>query len=299
MLEKIRLGLRYPEKIKRKARIQLARRLTSPNYETVQFLAEDWDTLLILDACRYDLFAEHNPFEATPKKVYSNASHTREFLEQNFGSSDLPDTVYVTASPQVTNCDASFAHVEHVWRNHWSDEHRTVLPEAVTDAALAANEQFPNKRLIVHYMQPHYPFIGPTGEEIGQHATFTGGKPGRKYASVWEQLAASQIDEHTIKRAYAENLELVLPNVCDLADSLTGKTVITSDHGNLFGKRVTALPFEIYGHPRGVHDPELTAVPWLELPYEERRTISSSERLSEESFESDEVDERLRDLGYV
>lgn len=299
MIQKIRLGLRYPEKIRRKVRIQLARWLTKQNYETVQFLEKDWDTLLVLDACRYDLFAEHNPFEVSPKKVYSNASHTREFLSRNFGSADLPDTVYVTASPQVTNCDASFAHVEHVWRDSWSDEHRTVLPEVVTNTALKVNKRFPNKRLIVHYMQPHYPFIGPTSDELGQHATFTGGNFGRNYASVWEQLAAGQVDEQTVRKAYAENLEIVLPEVYDLVDFLTGKTVITSDHGNLFGKQVTTLPFEIYGHPRGVHDSELAAVPWLELPYEERRTISSSEQLFDRSFETDEVDERLRDLGYV
>jgi len=28
------------------------------------------------------------------------------------------------------------------------------------DAAIEAYEQFPNKRLIIHFMQPHGPFIG-------------------------------------------------------------------------------------------------------------------------------------------
>lgn len=297
--EKSKIAVRNPEAIRRKIRIGLARHLTSAEYNTIQFLQREWDTLVILDACRYDFFEEYNPFSEKPEKVHSNASHTREFLKRNFGTKEFPDIVYVTASPQLTACEASFAHVEHVWRDQWSDEHRTVLPEAMTDAALAMNEQFPNKRLVVHYMQPHYPFIGPTGEEIGHHATFTGGRRSRKYASVWEMLATGNVKEETVREAYAENLEIALPEVRRLVDALSGKTVITSDHGNLFGKKVTPLPFNLYGHPQGVRDPELTAVPWLELPYSERRQISSSNNLSEESLHTDKVDERLQDLGYL
>ncbi|WP_312911793.1 hypothetical protein [Natronosalvus caseinilyticus] len=240
--------------------------------------------------------AEIDPFEISVGKVHSNSSHTREFIKRNFTGVDCRDTVYVTASPQFADFELSFAHIEHVWQNNWNENIRTVRPEHVTKAAIDLDNEYPNKRLIIHYMQPHYPFIGPTGREIDEQATF-GPNRESKYSSVWVQLSAGQISEATVRTAYRENLELVLSEMDRLQSELTGKIVLTSDHGNLYGKRVCWLPIRIYGHPPGIHDPELTAVPWVEFPYEERRSIvSANESATNVEFES--VDQRLRDLGY-
>jgi len=90
--------------------------------------------------------------------------------------------------------------------------------------------------------------------------------------------------------AYIENFELVLPHIKDIATDIDGKTVITSDHGNSFGR------FGVYGHPPGLYLADLVAVPWLELPYDERRPLSKGDIYSTDTTKA--VKKQLRDLGY-
>ena len=268
--------------------------VTKQDYETINYGEEDWDNLIILDACRHDLMEVENPFDTEVKAVNSNAPNTVDFLKKNFAGEN-PDTVYVTASPQVTRFGGEFAHMEHVWQDHWDDEHKTVFPEDVTDAALRINEEYPDKKLIVHYMQPHYPFIN---SEIDQ-GSFSGEMGGVEKLSIWEQLYAGKVDKQQVKEEYRENLRIVLPEVKRLVEHLKGKTVITSDHGNLFGKKVSFLPFKVYGHPPGIKDEELTRVPWIELGFDERKKISKSDEVGdEENLEEEEIKQKLADLGY-
>jgi hypothetical protein len=269
--------------------------MTSEDFETVNFNEEDWDNLIILDACRFDIMQKYNPFDTDVGFVYSNASHTHEFLEKNFADQYL-DTVYVTSSPQVAQFGGEFAHVEHVWKECWNDEHNTVMPEDVVEAALEIAEKYPDKRLIVHFMQPHFPFID---SEIEQ-GSFRGSDQGRKLPSVWEKMYAGEVDKDIVKQDYEHNLELALPEVERLIDNLKGKTVVSADHGNLFGKKLTSLPIKTYGHPVHVKDEELNKVPWIELPFEERKEIVSADKNEgeEEEIDEEEVREKLADLGY-
>jgi hypothetical protein len=287
MIEKIRKAIKFPEAAKRKVAASLVRPFTYASFPAMSHIDLEWDTLIILDACRYDTFEKHNPFDVAAKRVESNASHTAEFLERNFNS-NRHDTVYVTASPQLAGYESHFHDIVHVWERDWDEELRTVRPESVTEAALAAVQKYPDKKLVVHYMQPHYPFIGPTGRELGIHATFTGGLREREHLSIWELLSAGKVSVDDVRTAYEENLELVLD----------GKTVVTSDHGNLFGERVSALPIPLYGHPPNMPAEGLIQVPLVELPFESRRnTATSAPR--ETATESDDVESRLQDLGYL
>lgn len=59
---------------------------------------EDWDTLVILDACRYDMFERRVPFDGKLDDRYSLGSTSEEFLEQNFSDSTYHDTVFVNAN---------------------------------------------------------------------------------------------------------------------------------------------------------------------------------------------------------
>jgi len=283
--------------IKREAKARLVRPFTRGEYEPISFADRDWDTLVILDACRYDVFAANNPFPVAAERVHSNASHTREFLRRNFAGRH-PETVYVAASPQVASHGGEFAHVEHAWRTEWDDDSGTVPPETVTERALALAERYPRKRLVVHYMQPHFPFIGPTGERLAAQGSYLDGRRDRIYPSVWERLDAGDADEGLVREAYEENLRVALPAVERLVDGLDGKTVVTSDHGNLFGKRVSPLPVRIYGHPPGIADGELTAVPWVELPFDSRREITTADTQTAETDGGPRRD-RLEALGYV
>jgi hypothetical protein len=297
MFAPIRKAVKFPEAAKRKAAATLVRPFVYGSYPEESHVDRDWDNLIILDACRYDTFNKYNKFDVEAKKVQSNASHTTDFLAKNL-TGDMSDTVYVTASPQVTKYESRFYDVVHVWQDNWDNELRTVPPLSVTKSAVEAFKKYREKKLIVHYMQPHYPFIGPTGRDLDTHATFTGGLRKRKHLSVWEMLSSGQVSESDVKAAYEENLEIVLEEARSLTTDLNGKTVVTSDHGNLFGERVSPLPIKLYGHPSNIPAENLISVPLVELPHDERRPISRDES-NDLEHTHEEVESRLEDLGYV
>jgi len=85
----------------------------------------------------------------------------------------------------------------------------------------------------------------------------------------------------------------------ELLDELDGKSVVTSDHGNLFGERLWPIPIRRYGHPRGLRHPALIDVPWHEVPFETRREITADPPRSTEPVAGDLIQRRLEDLGYA
>lgn len=262
----------------------------------IHVMAEDWDNLIILDACRYDLFDEVNHIGGQLSAVISGGSSTSGFLQHNFGGEVYDDSVYVTANPQVTRhkIGRRFVHCTRLWEEFWDDELRTVLPDAVTDNAITVNEMYPHKRMIIHYIQPHYPFIGDIGQEV-EHGEVTGDgviTRERKFPSAWEQLRRGSVTRQWVQEAYKENLEIVLPQVERLINLLDGKSVITSDHGNSFGK------MGVFGHPGGIYLNSLVTVPWLEIDAVDRRQIVPGVVDTTSSAESGAIERRLASLGY-
>lgn len=86
---------------------------------------------------------------------------------------------------------------------------------------------------------------------------------------------------------------------------LKGKTVITSDHGNLFGEIIYPFPVRMYGHPGGIYVKNLVEVPWLVLDSKDRkmiRTRDGEQDATPESVDFKEgngIKERLQSLGYL
>lgn len=271
---------------------------------------ESWDNLLILDGCRYDLFESRHRFEGTLGKVTSRGSNSEEFLAENFRGRTLHDTVYVSANPFTKTLAAEdvFHDVVNVFDIAWDDDLRTVRPESVVEQTLLAHERYPDKRLIGHFMQPHYPFIGEKGRRI-EHRGLSGEVVGENRGSdedhlpIWTALRyrLADADLEEVWAAYAENLEVVLPHVATLIDALDGKTVITADHGNLFGEQLRPIPVRTYGHPPGFRTPELVDVPWFVPPFTRRRTVRSDppRPAVDEAVDDDRIERKLRDLGYV
>jgi len=129
----------------------------------------NWDYLIILDACRYDFFKKiyKKYFSGNLKKRLSIASETREWLIKNF-KDRYDDIVYVSANPYVNSKNVKinvFKATEHfhkvidVWEWGWNDQLNTVHPEKVNEATLQTLKLYPDKRMIIHYMQPHAPYI--------------------------------------------------------------------------------------------------------------------------------------------
>lgn len=257
---------------------------------------EDWDTLILLDACRYDMFADAVEFDGELNSRISLGSTSEEFLDRNFSGGQFHDTVYVNANAYLPKLgldqDGTF-HAVIDLLDDWDPELEIAHPETVTDAALRAHEEFPNKRVIVHYMQPHIPFIGEYGWELQDRI-------GQR--SVWKALRNGhrpvEIDE--IWRAYRENLDLVLDYVGELLSAVSGKTVISADHGNMVGERHGPIPTQkLYGHPWGVYAPELVKVPWFEVESGERRTVTTDPPIEGREQSAELIQDRLRALGYT
>jgi len=243
--------------------------------EGCDLMAEEWDQLIILDGCRLDTFERHNTIEGSLETRISKGAKTAHFLERNFSGASHPDTVYVTANPMHrvdrwcdVDLDRVFQKVVDVWATEWDDELGTVPPETMAAATRRASERFPDHRLIAHFVQPHYPFIGPLGQEL-DHSGIRGkgiAEQGRivdDERGIWQALEAGELPVERVRAAYEENLELALPHVEELVDTFDGTTVVTSDHGNHFGEFAKPFPTRLYGHPDDFRTPELVEMPWL------------------------------------
>ena len=129
---------------------------------------EHWDLAVVLDACRYDVFARVNRLPGRLEKRISPGSSTEEWVEVNCDG-DFQDVVYVSASPYVSRLyleqlglSVPFAHLEETWKKGWDENLHTVPPQAVMEAYRRVKTAWPMKRFVLHFMQPHYPFIGAT-----------------------------------------------------------------------------------------------------------------------------------------
>jgi len=265
-----------------------------------EFISSDWDVLVILDACRPEMLFQYNLPARDRRTRFSAASESWEFMQANFGGRTLYDTVYVTANPHAHKLSADVFHDIDTMDDAWDDSLGTVPPESVTDCAHAAQADYPNKRLIVHYMQPHFPFIGDLGQDIDVSAIDTemaGDRPGGP--NPWTRLKNGDIPLDVVINAYKENHELIAAEMSDLIDGLSGKIVVTADHANLIGDRGFPIPVRLFGHPANFSHPKLRRVPWIEIPADERPNIVAEEPFSNRSdIEDVAVGERLEALGY-
>jgi hypothetical protein len=128
----------------------------------------DWDNLLLLDACRYDLFEECNTLSGDLSRYYSIASNTAEYVVKTYRGREYPEIVCVKSTPKYykPNVESSFHDIIHVWEDDWNEKYRTVLPKTMNGRVLEAVDKYPNKRILAHYIPPHQPFIGPTGQQL-------------------------------------------------------------------------------------------------------------------------------------
>lgn len=288
----------------------VSRFFAARDHDGTPVTTKEWDTLLVLDACRYDLFEEvlsGQPLPGTLERRTSVETGTPGYLSETFGNENFHDIVYVTGNPYVsTDLDPEQFHaVDEVWRDGWDEELQTVCPETMRDRTFAAVEAYPDKRVISHFLQPHAPFVGDVrlpGERenfaIRERALGESGAT-RKVRTPFERLEAGELTREEVWAAYRSNLELAFPAVRELLEELDGLTAVTSDHGNALGELAKPFPIRVYGHPLGVLIPALTEVPWFTHQNGERRETweEPPERTDREVTE--DTAERLRQLGYA
>jgi len=283
-------------------------RVRDPRSEGVRVMDEDWDNLIVLDAARADLFEETIDLDQFDdySTVTSLGSTSGQWVARNFVDRTCGDTINVTANPHTSieapNQFFDLVEVdrERIERPDADDDIVGFRPETVCAAARRAHEAHPDKRLIVHLMQPHLPLLA-TPELVFQryrneldHGYSDDGEP----IHAFDALARGDLSREEFWRGYRANLELGFEHALELARDLGGKTVFTADHGNMVGERTWPIPVRLYGHPRGVRTTETVTVPWAELTVGERREIRDESADSESELGSEEITERLRALGY-
>lgn len=225
----------------------------------------DWKYVIIIDACRYDLYNEVR--EKNAESRFSEAPNTGDFVRKNFKDEDFKDTIYITGNPTghkslfepQTGREAEdvFHSVYHTYEYGWKKEVQTVPPEEVFSDFKTAEKLFPDKKKIIHFMQPHEPFIGFDVDDYtikgSSHPTIN---PGGK--RIFGMAEAGWVDSEKIWRGYKKNLEVVMEYVEKIAEETEEDVVVTSDHGNLFGEN------GFYGH----EDYAKTSLPLRKVPWE-------------------------------
>jgi hypothetical protein len=274
-------------------------RQTGFNPSGEPIMDKDWDICLVLDACRYDMFAEQSELPGTTEQRESLGSATSEFLLGNFSNGSYSDTVYVSANPQLENhwdeMGAEFHAIRHVWSESWDPTYQTVLPTDTRKAIIEAREEFPNKRIIGHFLQPHYPFL--TSEIEADKGKFENPE---EEIGIWKKFAMGRVDisQKDLWRAYCETLDRALGELELLFEELSGKIAVTADHGNFVGERSGPVPVREFGHPVGIYQPELVQVPWHTYTAGARPEIIEGE-VTSESGVNEKINSHLRALGYA
>jgi len=237
--------------------------------KTINIMEEKWDYLIILDACRVDYFEHYNRIEGTLKTVLSNAPSTGLWRIRTFTKEYYEDVIYVSGNPFLSEYffvnkegrdKVPFFILDEVWSYDWNDEWNTVLPDKITNATIELIRQFPNKRMIIHYMQPHHPFLslgktkhydrGLAREYYEIKGVLTAREETERMKPIiYNMLSQGAVSEEEVREGYRNNLILVLQEVEKLIEFIPKDKliVITSDHSEYLGFSHEDCP-KAYGH---------------------------------------------------
>lgn len=281
---------------------------------------DDWDVLVVLDACRTDLMREViNEYPELPdaddvETFWSNASCSIDWINRNFNG--YPEHAeragYVTANPfadhdwpDAKNAnlgDSDVGYFAPLYRTDWQDVKpgiATVPPEAVTDRTIATwrdRDGLGIDRLVAHYMQPHEPYITRPEWGAGDHKLLENLIDPSKEAgsSIWPKLREGEIVMDEFWAVYKDNLRWVLDDVTErLLPNVEGRVVLTADHGNALGE------WGEWHHPPGAIGPSVRRVPWVAVEATDTKRIQPDRGFGSEEPEEQSVEKQLAALGYV
>lgn len=296
------------------------------NRSGVDIFSEDWDNLIILDACRYDSFAkikEKYELQGELESRISKGSQTPEWLWANFHNKSLYDTVYITASAQpytlglterennATHKKWSFDLKVHDLINLWNrDDLIDVIPtirerkkdflipaSVVAEESIKISDKYPNKRLLIHIREPHTPYAETElGEKIHNISKYPW------WDKLYNKSKTEKISIEELREAYEQNVEIAVRAASKLANGLDGKTVISADHGEMLWERSFPVPIADILHPNRTYTEELVRVPWFIIDGK-RREIMAEEPTDTHTGETEIMDENAEDqleaLGYL
>lgn len=198
----------------------------------------------------------------------------------------IPDRYSTNPSRHVTN-------IVDVWDCCWNNKVGTVKPEAVNRKFRELENDVSDRRTVLHYMQPHKPFIGygrsrmenMKKNNVGKIESDTRDILPEEVSEILsngiERLESSETamklglmmslsplnflkayfgdSTSTMKELHEENMRKALECVQEIVEEVDGKVIITSDHGEAFGEE------GVWGHHIETHIEPLVEVPWFEV----------------------------------
>lgn len=218
---------------------------------------ERFDWLIILDACRYDYFKRvwDGP---EPLPVLSPGSCTIAFLDW---MPRVYNSVVVTGHPFVLLRKDKF---DCVVDAGFDDKLNTCPPRFITETLFdkwTLISQY--KRKILWFLQPHHPHIGNPSLDVGIYIDLAT-KELNPQARV-EELFRRAKQQGILSRSYMANLRLVLDEIREILEYLSGTIVITSDHGEGLGEPLRPQDLPVFSHPCNREEWEVRLVPFVAI----------------------------------
>lgn len=270
--------------------------------------SRDWDVLIVLDACRVDaLRAVEDEYEFINdiSSVWSVGSTTVEWMALTFRkkyTSTIQNTAYINGNTQFEKVlrerrapphanavpfgpsfdtydvvdEGDFGYVDTVYEYGFDDKLGVVPPRSVTDRAIDIWRNHDPGRQIIHYLQPHEPYIGVN--DPPEHGL--------------RQLGKGDISRERIWNYYLDTLRLVLDDVELLLENIEADTVaITADHGEAMGE------WGFHSHNIGCPHPVVRKVPWVTTSGVDKKTYNSA--IEPDKSVKPDTRSQLEDLGYL
>lgn len=236
----------------------------------------EWDCLVVLDGCRWDamkMLVEKYGLDYEVEKMRTpTGGSTPGWLRRiwNKEVADWSDVTYVTGNPVCQsdkvvhtdsvndwdeNYDFTAGHVGEVVNAAaggdsmaWDYILGTTRPDELTE--IAKDYEPP---LVVHYMQPHEPFIGNISLDL--HSSNHPILDDTEASGTYNLARQGKVTHELLRAAYLDNLVAVWKYARKL-EKVFDKVVYTSDHGEALGP-------DKWGHV-GPDDPRGQIVPWVE-----------------------------------
>lgn len=266
---------------------------------------QEWDVLIILDACRADLFKQietEYSFITDSESVNSIAPNSIGWMKNTFTreySEEVKSTAYISGNGFSDKYldSSNFKDLDVVSNYVWDDDLQTIPPRPITDRGIKYHRENSPERMILHYMQPHIPFIRRCEDGYEKIFQEVDGVRKNKYqdhsVDVYEfdLLRRGQLNFEEFWAAYKENLRAVLDDVQILLTNIDAeKVVITADHANAVGE------YGIYGHDT-VPISAIRKVPWCETTATDKGQYTP--KLERQDTTTVSIEDRLEDLGYM
>lgn len=282
-----------------------------------EFVENDEFILVILDACRYDIFKDVYGEYLTGElsKVWASGRWTGDYTKQTW--TGTYDMTYLSGIPVVSDFyfdlrDMNYKPSDHIneliplWDYKWDPGLGTVPADQVTNLALTYVANTEKVRLVAHYAQPHVPYVGerkilpwdgaePGNEDLKNMLQKDIDRPTQR---IYGRIQSGEISEERLRQAYVDNLHYVLKEVVRLIDRVDYPVIITGDHGEHLGEGGKYL--------HGEESTLIRQVPWFVVDESEMGQLEIESEYDnnnlefETSTQSDQdVKDRLADLGYV